>query len=80
MAVQQIVNNSESEYINVIKVASASKDQVGTLGVIADLGEQILGNQKNVGTEEYKHIDIAKVIRVERQKLEKLKKQGKSFK
>jgi|LWDU01.1.fsa_nt_gi hypothetical protein len=75
-ALQQIVTNSESEYINMIKVASASKDQVGTLGVIADLGEQILGNEQNIGTEEFKQVDVGKVLRVERRKLGKLLAEG----
>ena len=75
-AVQEIVSASKSTFIHVIDVGMASKDQVGTLGVIADLEKEILGNKINVGTEEYKHIDIAKVIRVERQKLAKLLAEG----
>jgi hypothetical protein len=71
-AVQQIIKNSKWEFINDIQIADASLEQANTLGTIVELGDKVLGNAQNRGTEEYKHIDVAKVLREERQKLGKL--------
>lgn len=73
---QDHTKNIQKSVLAGIDLGALSREQLTSTVGIAELEKEILGNKLNVGTEEYKHVDVAKVLREERQKLNVLEKTG----